>query len=33
MRAFSPPSNPAVHHSLMGPIDLVGIPPVNQKKD
>ena len=27
IRAFSPPSNPAVHHSFMGPIDFVGTPP------
>lgn len=25
-RAFSPPSNPAIHHELIGPNCLVGIP-------
>lgn len=27
IRAFSPPSNPAVHHSLIGPILQAAIPP------
>jgi len=27
IRAFSPPSNPAIHHSLIGPTDFVGTPP------
>ena len=31
IRAFSPPSNPAIHHSLIGPMDFVGTPPGNKK--
>lgn len=30
INAFSPPSKPAVHHSFIGPMFLVGIPPKNR---
>lgn len=33
MRAFSPPSNPATHHSLMGPMFFVGTPPLRIKRN
>lgn len=32
IRAFSPPSNPAVHHSLIGPIRDVAMPPEKKRK-
>jgi hypothetical protein len=33
MTTFSPPSNPVVHHSLIGPMAFVGIPPSEKKDD
>ncbi len=33
MTTFSPPSNPVVHHSLIGPIAFVGIPPLIEKNN
>ena len=33
MTTFSPPSNPVVHHSLIGPIAFVGIPPLVEKNN
>ena len=33
IRAFSPPSNPATHHSLMGPMFFVGTPPLRIKRN
>ena len=33
MTTFSPPSNPVVHHSLIGPIAFVAIPPSVERND
>ena len=33
MTTFSPPSKPVVHHSLIGPIPFVDIPPLKQRQE